>query len=113
MTVSEFPAPALDAPDESIHRRQISQSVNNLLLGRTNNVLDVTLEASSATTTVTDVRIGINTVLLLMPTTANASAEIGAGTIYVGQSSRVNGRVVITHANNSQTDRTYKVVLVG
>ncbi len=84
-----------------------------MMLGRTNNVLDVTLTASAASTTVTDARIGVNTVLLFMPTTANASAEIGAGTIYVGQSGRVNGSVAITHANNSQTDRTFKVVLVG
>ena len=113
MTVSEFPAPPLDSPDEAFHRRQISQSVNNLLLGRGNNVLDVTLAASAASNTVTDTRLGVNTVLLFMPTTANASAEIGAGTIYVGQSNRLNGSVMITHANNSQTDRTFKVVLVG
>lgn len=113
MSVSEFPAPPLDSPDEAFHRRQISQSVNNLLLGRANNVLDVTLAASAASTTVTDTRLGVNTVLLFMPTTANASAEIGAGTIYVGQSNRVNGSVLITHANNSQSDRIFKVVMVG
>ena len=113
MTVSEFPSPPLDNPDGNFHRRQISTSLNEMMLGRTNNVLDVTLTASAASTTVTDTRIGVNTVLLFMPTTANASAEIGAGTIYVGQSGRVHGSVAITHANNSQTDRTFKVVLVG
>jgi len=113
MTVSEFPAPPLDSPDETFHRRQISQSVNSLLTGKTNNVLDVTLTASAASTTITDARIGVNTAFIFTPTTANASAEIGAGTIYVSTSSRVNGSVAVTHANNAQTDRTFKVVLAG
>tara|TARA_R100000808_G_C2150583_1_gene159375 strand:- start:2693 stop:3034 length:342 start_codon:yes stop_codon:yes gene_type:complete len=113
MTVSEFPAPPIDLPDGDMHRRQIAISVNQMLTGKSNNVIDLTLTASAASTTITDARIGINTALLFMPTTANASAEIGAGTIYVSQSNRVNGSVAVTHANNSQTDRTFKVILVG
>ena len=113
MTVSEFPAPPIGSPDEEYHRQQISQSVNQVLTGKTNNVLDVTLTASAASTTITDARIGVNTALIFTPATANASAEIGAGTIYVVTTSRVNGSVAVTHANNSQTDRTFKVVLVG
>ena len=113
MAVSEFPAPPVGSDDPEFHRRQIADSVNNLMTGKMNNVLDVTLGASSASTTITDARIGVNTALLFSPTTANASAEIGNGTIYVVTTSRVNGSVAITHANNSQTDRTFKVVLVG
>jgi hypothetical protein len=44
-----------------------------------------------------------------MPTTANAAAEIGNGTIYV--SSRGKQTATITHANNSQTDRTFAYAL--
>ena len=113
MAVSEFPAPPFDSQDEEFHRRQISQSVNQMLTGKTNNVLDFTATASAASTTITDARIGVNTALIFTPTSANASAEIGAGTIYVSSASRVNGSVAVTHANNSQTDRTFKVVLVG
>jgi hypothetical protein len=113
MAVSEFPVAPLDLDDAEQHRRQIAQSVNLLMGGKGNNVIDVTLAASAASTTVTDARIGVNTVCLLMPTTANASAEIGNGTVYVALASRVNGAVAITHANNSQTDRVFKLVLVG
>ena len=46
-----------------------------------------------------------------MPTTANASAEVGAGTIYV--SARAKQTFTLTHANNGQTDRTYKYAIIG
>ncbi len=113
MSVSEFPAPVINTEDEESHRREISQSVNSILTGKTNNILDLTLTASAASTTITDARIGVNTALFFSPTTANASAEIGAGTIYVLTTNRVNGSVAVTHANNSQTDRVFKVALIG
>jgi len=113
MTVSEFRAPPLFSNDETIHRKQLGESINNIIVGKLNNVIDVTLTASSATTTITDARIGVNTAFIFTPTTANASAEIGAGTIHVVTTSRVNGSAIVTNANNSQTDRTFKVVMVG
>lgn len=76
-------------------------------------VLLVTLTANVASTTITDRRIASTTVLLWQPTTANASAEIGAGTIYVSETGRVHGSAVVTHANNAQTDRTFRVKLGG
>ena len=91
--------------------RKVVLAVNNILRGKTNNTGSVTLTASSATTTLTDIRIGINSVILLQPTTANASAEIGAGTIYFADPG--NGSVVINHANNAQTDRTFKFAIIG
>jgi hypothetical protein len=113
MSVSEYPVPPLDLDDADQHRRQLAQSNSLLMFGKTNNVIDVTLTASAASTTVTDARIGVNTACLFMPKTANAAAEIGNGTMYISDTSRVNGSVVITNANNSQTDRTFKMVLVG
>ncbi len=93
------------------HCEQLAEKINALLIGKTNNVLTVTLTANVATTTVTDARLGVNSALNFMPTTANAAAEIGNGTLYVG--TRSNGSCVITHANNAQTDRTYKVTVSG
>jgi len=113
MTITTFNTPPKDLDDQKKLSRIQSQSIAGLLFGRSNNVIDFTATHNAASTTITDSRLGVNTVLLFMPTTANASAEIGAGTIYVSQSSRVNGSVVITHANNSQTDRVFKVVMVG
>jgi hypothetical protein len=46
-----------------------------------------------------------------MPTTANAAAEIGNGTLYV--SSRDKQQFTITHASNTQSDRTFGYVVQG
>ena len=95
--------------DESDHRARISDTLNNVLRGKTNNYGSVTLTASSATTTLTDIRIGINSVILFQPTTANAAAEIP--TLYPGTPG--DGTVTLNHANNSQEDRTFKYIVVG
>ena len=90
--------------DEAI--RRIVQAINVNVDGQ---IGTITLTASVATSTLTDDRITHNSVLLLMPTTAIASTEQGAGTIYIGTS--VNGSATITHANNAQTDRTFKYLI--
>jgi hypothetical protein len=70
------------------------------------------LTESVATTTVTDFRVGNETTILWSPTTANASAEMGNGTIY--HSATVAGTsFTLTHANNAQTDRTFNYALLG
>lgn len=87
--------------------------INRMQVGRSNCTTSVTLTANVASTTVTDERIAYNSVILLMPKTANASAEIGNGTIYISDTGRVNGSVVITHANNAQSDRSFGLVIIG
>lgn len=93
------------------HRARIADSLNNAIKGKLNCTGSVTLTISSATTTLTDIRIGLYSVILLMPTTANASAEIGNGTIYFGTPG--NGTVTINHANNAQADRTFTYAIIG
>lgn len=97
--------------DSDSHRRQVSNVVNNLLRGRLNNIEDVTLTASVATTVVTDERVTVQSFIGFMPKTANAAAELAAGTMYV--SSIGNGTFTITHANNAQTDRTFTWMVTG
>lgn len=104
--------------------RQTEPIVNGIMQGRTNNYGTVTLSANAASTTVTETRgrIGSNAVILFMPTTANAAAEIGNGTMYVptatilplgADDSGNNPTFVIQHANNAQTDRTFRYIIVG
>jgi hypothetical protein len=97
-------------PDEAQHRRQIARGVNLMMNGWLDCTKLVTLTDSVAMTTVTDARININSAVLAMPTTANAAAEIGAGGLYFVTA---NGSVVIHHANNAQTDRTFMCAIVG
>lgn len=89
--------------------RLISESVNGVIEGRLASIGTVTLTANAATTDVADLRAGIDTVPILVPTTANAAAAIG--TTYV--SARGKQTFTLTHANNAQTDRTFLYFLVG
>lgn len=86
-------------------------AIQQLAEGRSNATGTVTLTANAATTTVTAPTCGADSSPLLIPTTAHAAAEFGNGTIYIGTVS--NGSFVITHANNSQTDRIFRWVALG
>lgn len=95
--------------DEGRHRRQLAVVVNNLLQGRANNTGSFTVTANAATTTLTDSRIGANSVILPMPTTAHAAAELA--TLYFD--TFANGSCVVNHANNAQADRTFRYAVIG
>ena len=89
--------------------------VNGLMQGKSNNYGSVTLTANAGSTTVTEApnRISSTCVILFMPTTANAAAEVGAGTMYVSATAPLTNQFTITHANNAQTDRTFRYIIVG
>ena len=91
--------------------REVATIVNNILDGKINSTGTVTLTASAATTVVTEDRTGATSVILFMPTTANAAAEQAAGGMFV--SSRGKQTFTITHANNSQADRTFDYIVIG
>ncbi|AOI76057.1 hypothetical protein [Burkholderia sp. NRF60-BP8] len=99
----------LEMPNEREHRRQIAQLANNLLQGKMNTVIQVTLTPSATTTTVTDKRIGGYTGLFFSPLTANAAAALSG--LYV--SAQHNGSATLTHASTASVDRTFNVLLVG
>ena len=90
--------------------REISEVVNNLVEGKSNNTGEITLAVASATTTtIYDERIGYNSVMLLMPTTANAASVLS--TTYIGATNK--GNAVITHTANTITDKKYRYIIVG
>ncbi len=93
--------------------KKIVLSIQQLAAGRSNAVGTVTLTANVATTTVTDMNCAVGSNITWMPTTANASAEVGAGTIYCATATILNGSFVITHANNAQTDRIFRYAIHG
>lgn len=90
---------------------RILQAIRDLFAGRSNAVGEVTLSANQASTSISALNVGPDTKVFLMPTTANASAEFGNGTIYV--SAVGSGSFTITHANNAQTDRIFYWVALG
>ena len=105
-----LPVPVSHGSDVE-HRRGMSNAINELRDGKINATGSVTLTASAASTAVTDARVGGNSMVLFMPSTANAAAEQGAGTMYV--SSVGTQTFTITHANNGQTDRTFSYAVFG
>jgi membrane-associated phospholipid phosphatase len=96
--------------DDNNTRRMVS-AIRGLAEGRSLAVGEVTLAANAATTSVSFQNCSQNAQIFLSPRTANAAAEVGAGTIYV--SSVSNGSFVLTHANNAQTDRTFGFAVFG
>ena len=90
---------------------RITQALRDLFAGRSNAVGTVTLRANQTTTTVTGLNVGADSRVFLMPTTANAAAEFGAGSIYVGTVAA--GTFTITHASNANADKTFFWVALG
>ena len=97
--------------DEKEHRRQIAMWMREVHQGRLANTATITLTANAASTTVSDYRAGANSFIGFTPQTANAAAEIGAGTMYVATQGKQT--FTITHANNAQADRTFRYCLLG
>lgn len=88
---------------------KLLEVVNNTLAGKLNNTGTVTLTANAASTTLTDSRIGYNSVISLMPTTANAAGALA--TTYFNTFAK--GSCVINHANNAQADKTFGFTITG
>jgi hypothetical protein len=94
--------------------KKINLSIQQLGAGRSNATGTVTLTVSVASTTVTPTQTGTiaaGSTVMLTPTTANAAAEVGNGTMYV--SAVANGSFTITHANSATTGRTFLWAVLG
>lgn len=93
--------------------KQLSRKINSVMDGKTNNVGVLTLTANSTTTVVTfaDGKIGIDTVISLSPTTANAAGAIGG--LYLSGRDVAAKTATFTHANTAAVDKTFSYVLVG
>jgi len=116
--VTAFPTPSNppSVPDLNLILRwlfSIADIIRQIMTGKINATGSVTLTANSATTTLTDARLSINSVVLFDPTTATAATELYGATMYVLTANRTNGVWTITNANNAQTDRTFKYLIIG
>lgn len=104
----------MSAPIVSTDEKDLTKyafAIQQLAAGRSNAVGSVTLTANETETVVEGVNIGAESYPLFVPLTANAAAEMGAGTMYI--SARAAGSFTITHADNAQTDRDYGFVCLG
>jgi hypothetical protein len=93
--------------------KKIVLAIQQLAAGRSNAVGSVTLTENAAATVVTDQNCATGSAILFMPTTANAAAEIGNGTMYVPTATILNGSFSITHANSATAGRTFRYAIHG
>ena len=97
-------------PHDEQNLVRIVQEVNQLGDGKVNSIGEVTLTANQASTTVENPVCGASSVVLLMPKTASAATEVGAGFMYITPD---QGEFVITHVNSATADRTFNYVILG
>lgn len=88
---------------------QAERTINEMLKGRANNVGEVTLDANTTTTTISDIRIKQTMTAVLIPRTANAAAAMT--NVYI--SAVADGSITLTHSNTATVDRTFDYILHG
>lgn len=116
MTAFPTPSNPPSVPDLNLILRwlfSVADIIRSMLSGRLNATGTVTLTANSATTTLTDARLSIDSFVAFDPMTANAATELYGATMYVLTANRTNGVWTITNANNANADRTFKYLIIG
>jgi hypothetical protein len=103
-----------DLPPAGSTLRDVIFAVRQLIVGRSNAAGTVTLTENVTSTTIVGANVNENAEIFFTPKTANAAAEMAAGTMYASIT-RISGTptVTITHANGASTDRTFGYVILG
>lgn len=96
-------------PDEKRHRRNIAAWAQWVNQGHLANTGVVTLGTGTAATVVTDSRIGINSVVILQPSTSEGLSA--APTVYVSTVSA--GGFTIVHSSTVTTGKSFRFALLG
>jgi hypothetical protein len=100
----------LRLPPQGGNPRQISEVVNRILEGGINSTGSVTIVTASAPVTVTDARVGADSVILLMPMDQDASGLLA----HCYFSSVTNGQFVISlRVGHSSVTANYRYVVLG
>ena len=88
--------------------REISEVVNGLMEGKSNNVGDFTTAQSTTSSTINDERIGYDSVILFTPMNDKAAFEMS--TVYVSALNK--GSATIAHGSHSFAC-IFKYIVVG
>ena len=88
--------------------REISEVVNNLVEGKSNNTGEFVTTTLATSSTLSNERIGLNSVILFMPKDNNSAAELVS--IYFDTFAK--GSCVVHYGNHAAV-RTYKYIIVG
>jgi hypothetical protein len=118
MTIRPFlhlppPAPFSNLADLTAYLRRMYESLTNTRRGKLECVTELTLTENAATTVLNYKGLSPQSVVIFDPKTANAAAELAAGTMYVLTADRGNDEWTVTHNNSAQTDRTFQIACIG
>lgn len=105
---NNYPFPPENYSDNPEYIRKVVQSVRNCVRGNTNNTGQFTCTASVASTIVKENLCNINSVINVIPVTANAASGIASLYIVAGDK-----QFTVNHTNNAQTDKTFRYVITG
>jgi hypothetical protein len=95
--------------DATKHRQNISTWARQVNQGKIPVTGNLTLAANATTTTVTDPRVGINSFIGLVPTTANGASAMP--TVWV--SSFGKQTFTLTHSNTASVDKSFRYCVIG
>lgn len=104
-----YKVPAQYDEDKERWLRDISLSIHNLFQGKINNTASGTLAHGLTSTTVSDARVGPNSVISPMPTNGNAGAAFATWFV----KGRTQGSFVIDHVSTSTSDCTFDYTVIG
>ena len=88
--------------------REISTVVNGLIEGKSNNTGDFVTTALATSSTLSNERIGLNSVILFMPVNHDSAAEL----IDVYFDTFAKGSCVVHYGNHAAV-RSYRYIIVG
>jgi hypothetical protein len=89
--------------------RRLIAAVNLILQGKMNCTADATLNKDAVSTTVSDVRCGVASVILPMPTSVDGAVALTTWRV----SSRNDGSFVMSHESTSTSDATLTYAIFG
>ena len=95
--------------DDKEQLRRLVGAVNLVLQGKLNATAELTLKKDAVSTTVSDVRCGVASVILPMATTPSGSSALDQW--YV--STRNDGSFVMSHVSTSTSDATLTYAIFG
>lgn len=96
-------------PNEEEHRRQLAEGVNRALQGLLNNLGETSLKKNAVSSTVSDHRVGPESLIVPMATTLNAATALDTWWI----STQTDGSFVMSHVSTSTSDATIRYAIFG
>lgn len=99
----------MSPPGGTDDKRFVAEQFRNVNNARLDWVGDLTLRNGQTTTTYSDTRVTLNSVMVWQPVTAHAAASMN--NLYM--SAIQSGQIILTHSNTADTDKTYRFVIIG